>query len=30
MNGITGIVMIVMFGLLCAGFVWKYGHKFKK
>ena len=30
MSTTTGFVMILMFGLLCAGFVWKYGHKFKK
>jgi hypothetical protein len=30
MNTTTGIVIIVMFALLCAGFVAKYGMRFKK
>jgi len=30
MNGTTGFVMILMFGLLAYGFVRKYGGRFKK
>ena len=30
MSTTTGIIIIGMFALLCAGFVWKYGGKFKK
>lgn len=30
MSTTTGIVIIIMFALLCAGFVVKYGGRFKK
>ena len=30
MTTTTGVIIVVMFAILCAGFVWKYGDKFKK